>query len=265
MSLGYWYRPGNDVRMTQADALSHLALSDVVLLGEYHDRADIHRWQMHVAAGLLAHRPLIMAFEMFPAWCDPILAEWVAGDMDEAALLNRTDWSEVWGFPPELYLPLFRFCRETGTPMRGLNCNRELVRQVGKGGWEAVPEDDREGLTPARPSAKPYRKFIHQLTGGGPPGRQSADPMSPEFYRFVRAQEVWDRSFATHIAAALQSPGNPIVVGVIGEGHLKWGGGVSWQLADIGVNSVTVALPRTCDKPPLCTGETDLVQVLPPY
>lgn len=246
-----------------ADAIAWLAEGDAVLLGERHDRADHHRWQLHVAAGLLSRRALVIGFEMFPARLDPVLAEWVAGDLSEAAFLDRAEWRTVWGFPADLYLPLFQFCREAGVPMIGLNCRRDLVRDVGAGGWEAVPEEAREGLTPARPSPPPYRRFVFDLTGGARPGRAARSPEDPAFDRFLRAQEVWDRAFATRIAAATTRPGAPLVVGIIGMGHLQWGGGVPWQLADLGIDRVRVALPQTPCAPPIAQGAADAVCHLP--
>ncbi|MBE3638806.1 ChaN family lipoprotein [Mangrovicoccus algicola] len=227
-----------------AEVIDDLAAARVVLLGERHDRADHHRWQLHVAAGLAARRPVVMGFEMFPASADPVLADWVAGSLGEEAFLERVGWGDCWGFPAELYLPIFRFCREMGIGMRGLNVPRGLVRAVGAGGWEAVPESDRDGLSPAGPSPPAYRRFIFELTGGARPDRAATSAEDPAFNRFLRAQEVWDRAFATRIAAAAALPGGPLVIGIIGMGHLQYGGGVSWQLRDLGMSSVKVAIPE---------------------
>lgn len=45
-----------EVRMTfgKPGLVADLARAQVVLLGERHDRADMHRWQLHVAAALAA-------------------------------------------------------------------------------------------------------------------------------------------------------------------------------------------------------------------
>lgn len=249
--------------IAHAELMARAARSDAVLLGERHDRPDHHRWQLHVAAGLAAHRPLVLGFEMFPASLNPVLAEWVAGNLSEADFLTRTDWQTVWGFPPEIYLPLFRFCRETATPMIGLNVKRELVRAVGAKGWEAVPQDQREGLTPACPSHLPYRRFIFDLTGGARPDRKAQSPEDPAFDNFVRAQEVWDRAFATHIHAAIQRPGTPLVVGIMGMGHVQFGGGVPWQLADLGVIRTHVLIPQDRHDP-FRPGAADAICLLPP-
>jgi len=266
MVTPYWYRPGKEPgkenALTPASVYAEMARSAVVLLGETHDRAGIHRWQLHVAAGLLAHRPLVMGFEMFPARLDHVLSDYVAGRLDEATFLDKAEWGTVWGFPAELYLPIFRFCRETGTPMLGLNCRRGLVSEVGKGGWDNVPEADREGLTPARPSPEAYRRFIFDLTGGVRPGRKAMDAMDTSFDAFIRAQEVWDCAFATRLAAAVR-PEGPLLVGIIGQGHLKYGGGVPWQLRDFGVDNACVAVTDQISDPIQPEGSADFVYRLP--
>ncbi len=258
-----WYLPAEGRSVSHAELVKSLVDAETVLLGERHDRAAHHRWQLHVAAGLAAHRPIVMGFEMFPARLDPVLHDWVQGGLDEESFLTRAEWPKVWGFSPELYLPIFRFCREMRIPMVGLNCRRDLVREVGAGGWESVPEDAREGLSPARPSSPEYRRFIFELTVGGAPGRKVTSPDDPGFDRFVRAQEVWDRAFATRISTAAHRPEKPLVIGIIGMGHLQWGGGVPWQLADFGIHKTRVLIPITPDQEMPASGTADAIFRLP--
>lgn len=238
-----WTDPATGAAIPHADLMDDLASRSAVLLGETHDVAAIHRWQLHVAAGLAGRRRIAMGFEMFPARLDPVLAEWVAGGLDEAAFLEKVEWSKVWGFPPEIYLPLFRFCREFGVSMHGLNCRRALVSEVGRGGWESVPEAERDGVTPARPASADYRRYLFDVTGGVRPNRESQSPEAPTFDRFVRAQQVWDRAFACRIAEILKAEDPPLAVGIIGRGHLEWGLGTLWQLEDLGIADAAVLLP----------------------
>lgn len=245
MTARPWLLPDTGTTLPHAAMMTRAARAPVVLLGESHDRADNHRWQMHTAAGLLAHHDhMAMGFEMFPARLDPVLAEWVAGRLDEAAFLERAEWGTVWGFDAALYMPLFHFCRAHGVEMLGLNCRRDLVREVGAGGWEAVPEDAREGLTPACPATPEYRRFLFDITGGPRPDRAAKSPDDPAFDRFVRAQQVWDRAFACRIAQARARVNPPLVVGIIGRGHLEYRGGTPAQLADLGIADAMVLLPH---------------------
>jgi len=241
---GQWLDPARGAVISHVDLLAELALQDVVLLGETHDRFDIHRWQLHVAAGLLAVRGNIaLGFEMFPRRVQPVLDAWVAGEYDTAQFIEAVEWKTVWGFDAALYLPLFQFCRQYGVPMLALNCHRALVTRVGKDGWDAVPEDERDGLTPARPASPEHRQQLFGLTGGVREGREAQSADDPAFDRFVRAQQTWDRAFACNIAAARKQAEPPLVIGIIGRGHCEYGFGTPDQLGDLGIEKVSVLLP----------------------
>lgn len=264
MRAGDWFEPGTGTPLSYPDLIARAARAPAVLLGETHDRADIHRWQMHVSAGLMVHRrPVVLGFEMFPARLNPVLADWVAGHLDEDTFLDRAEWAEVWNFPPELYLPLFRFCRDTGTEMIGLNCRRGLVSEVGKLGWDQIAEDAREGLTPAREASPAYRRYLFVVTAGARPDRRAQSPDDPAFDRFVRAQQTWDRAFACRIAHRAAQDDAPLVIGIIGRGHLEYRGGTPYQLEDLGMPDAMVLLPWD-EGAPHHPGQADAACVMPP-
>lgn len=265
MTPGNWISPQSGKSVPHGEVLKMAADAGTVLLGEQHDQAAQHRWQLHVLAGLLALRDdLAVGYEMFPARLDPVLQRWTDGGFEsEAAFLEAAEWGTVWSFPAELYLPLFRFCRQFRVPMHGLNCRRALVSEVGKLGWDAIAEEDRDGLTPALPATPAYRRFLFGITGGGSPNRKVQDPDDPAFDRFVRAQQTWDRAFACRIAALRNTSEPPLVAGIIGRGHLCFGHGTPAQLADLNVGPVVVLLPHVdSEMPP--EGIADAVFCLDP-
>lgn len=240
-----WLDPASGGAIAWRDLLARLAERRVVLLGETHDVAEIHRWQLHVAVALHTLRPnLAIGFEMFPLRCQPVLDAWVAGEMDTETFIARSEWFDVWGFDPALYLPLFHFCRQQNLKMLALNCHRPLVTRVGQLGWEAIPVEERDGVTPSAPATDAYRAYLASLMSGS--GRQS--PVRFDSDRFVRAQQTWDRAFACRIADHLATQGpDAVVVGIIGRGHLEYGHGTPYQLADLGVRDVAVLLPTTAE------------------
>ena len=69
--------------------------------------------------------------------------------------------------------------------------------------------------------------------------------MDPSLDRFIRAQQTWDRAFACNIARALRQPDPPLVIGIIGRGHLEYGHGTPFQLRDLGIPAPAVLLPET--------------------
>ncbi|HEV7256522.1 MAG TPA: ChaN family lipoprotein [Bosea sp. (in: a-proteobacteria)] len=237
-----WLCPQTGELLVQGELMQAMARKRVVLLGETHDVAEIHRWQLHVTTCLHLLRPqMAVGFEMFPRRVQAVLDAWVAGEMDTATFIERSEWAQVWGFDPELYLPLFHFCRQQRVKMLALNCHRPLVTQVGKLGWDAIPVAERDGVTPAAPATDAYRRYLAAITGGF-----AASPERPAMAsdRFVQAQQCWDRSFACRIADHLAAAeDDPIVIGIIGRGHLEYGHGTPYQLRDLSIEDVAVLLP----------------------
>ena len=244
-----WVAPASRRELPAADIIARAARARVVLLGEHHDRADHHRWQLQTIAALAARRPvMVLGFEMFPRRVQPVLDRWVAGQIDTATLLRDTGWNRVWGFDPALYLPLFELARLNRLPMRAINVDRDLVARVGREGWATVPADAREGVGDPVPPSPAYRDALTQILGdhGG-----SAGPDAAARQRFIEAQLTWDRAFAEGLAAAARDHSNALVVGIVGSGHLEHGWGVPRQLAALGIDDVVVLLPwdtqRGCD------------------
>ncbi len=235
---GVWLSHQGSEGVRQADPvalLERLATNQVVLLGETHDSAEDHRWQLHTLAQLAARQPrLAIGFEMFPRRLQPVLDRWVAGELTEAAFLRETDWNRVWGYDAALYMPLFHYARMNRLPMLALNVERSLVSAVDARGWDAVPAAEREGV--ARPAApvQAYREMLRQVYAHHAGKRQD----EAGFERFVQAQTTWDRAMAQAIADYLKRNPDTLVVGIMGAGHVRHGHGVAHQLEDLGVRRV---------------------------
>ena len=257
---GTWMDPANGRPLSHRDVVAAAAEAEIILLGESHDQADHHRWQLSVLAGLLAKTDkLVIGFETFPRSVQPALDSWVAGGWSGETFLEEVRWSEVWGMEPELYLPLFDFARLYRLPMAALNVERTLVSRVGQEGWAAVPVEEREGLGDPRPAGQAYRLSLGKVYQQHLPAKpkdgehgDEGDPLTleevmdlPAFDRFVEAQLTWDRAMAEALAAARARSAKPKVVGIIGSGHLENRFGVPHQLSDLGVEDVAVLLPMT--------------------
>lgn len=239
---GVWLSHDDAGGVRQIDPVAlikQLATNQVVLLGETHDSAEDHRWQLHTLAKLHALKPrLAIGFEMFPRRLQPVLDRWVAGELSEAEFLRETDWDRVWGYDAQLYLPLFHFARMHRLPMLALNVERSLIAAVNAHGWDGVKAAQREGVS--RPAAPPeaYREMLRQVLGHHP---ESAEDEA-SFERFVQAQTTWDRAMAEAIAAYLERHPDALVVGIMGAGHVRFGHGVAHQLADLKVRRVATLM-----------------------
>ena len=246
---GVWLDPARPEPISHRDVLARAMANRIALLGESHGNAEHHRWQLHVIAALHALAgEIVLGFEMFPRRVQPILDRWVAGKVDERTFLAETDWDRVWGFDAALYMPLFRFARMHKVPMVALNVDRDLVRRVREGGWESVPAAAREGISAPAPPSDAYVGWLREvyrahLRENGEPAEGEIDRDDPGFRGFVAAQLTWDRAMAEALFAAAGAPGRPLVIGVIGSGHLRNRFGVPRQLAALGLDGVAVLLP----------------------
>lgn len=254
--VGQWQVPGEGPRVAAA-VLHHAAAQQVVLLGEAHDSAEHHRWQLHVLAQLLAQRPrLVIALEMLPRSAQPALDRWVAGELGEDAFLRETNWRETWGVDAALYLPILHFARMHRVPLVAANVDRTLTRTVSAKGFDAVPEAQREGLDQPAAPAPGYVDLLWQTAAahtpdGKPPAGGRADPA---FQRMIEAQLVWDRAMAQAAHAALAAGPDVLVVGLMGQFHVRHGWGVAHQLRALGVTRIAALLPWETDQD--CAGLT---------
>jgi uncharacterized iron-regulated protein len=251
------------------DILSEMARRDVVLLGEHHDDADHHRWQLQTLAALLPLRPrMLVGFEAFPRRVQPALDRWVAGALNPKEFLARSEWQKVWNLPPELYMPLFEFARLNRIPMLALNVERRLTSAVREKGWDAVPAELREGVSRPAPASRAYEDWLFEVFAGheeSPKRARTRD--DPAFRSFVQSQTTWDRAMAEAIASRLkgEAGARPLVVGIMGAGHVRHGYGVAHQLRDLGITSVGALLPSTdnADCKELPRGLADAVFAVP--
>jgi uncharacterized iron-regulated protein len=245
---GAWAVPGSGP-IAAPEILGRAAKAQVVLLGESHDNADHHRWELQTVAALAAlHPKLVLGFEMFPRRVQPVLDRWVAGGLGEAEFLKASDWSQVWGYDAAFYLPLFHFARLNRIPMVALNVERDFVRSVGAKGLATVPPEKREGVSDPAAASEAYQARLFESYARHPEKKPSAPARTdPEFRRFVEAQLVWDRAMAQALATAAARNPDALVVGIMGSQHIARGEGVPLQLGNLGVKRTASLLPWDAD------------------
>lgn len=259
VTVGTWTSPQTGKRLAHAALISTLSTRPVVLLGETHDNPDHHRWQSQIISALHGRNPnLVLAFESFPRSVQPALDRWIRGEMTEKQFLDQSRWFDVWRYDPSLYMPLFHFARLNRIPMIAMNIERSLISAVGKDGWQAVPKDQREGLSDPAPPSNAYLDYLAGVYGRHNESKKTDDKEAsdtspalddPAFRRFVEAQTVWDRAMAEKLAETRNAGGNPLVVGIVGWGHLQYGYGIPHQLAALGIKTPAVLLPWGPEKP----------------
>ena len=276
--VGSWKVPGG-IEMSRDKVISYAVNQSVVLLGEAHENLEHHRWQLQMLTLLHARNPnMVIGFEMFPRRVQGALDKWVSGSLSVAEFLDTSDWKHGWSRDAKAYLPLFHFARMNKIPMVALNIDSHLRKEVSLKGFDILSEEKFQGVThPAKPSNAylEYLRFIYKKHDRS--HKNSTD--DEDFKRFVRGQQLWDRAMAQAIHSAmirtkdtfavgiqalfstLIQPERPLVVGIMGAGHIRYGYGVPHQLKDLGIKDVATLLPwesnKTCGK--LVTGIADAV------
>ena len=248
---GIWRIPVGNTDVQETRLLDRMAKRPVVMLGEAHTSAEHHRWQLHVLSALYSRNPnMVLGFEAFPRSLQAVLDRWTRGELNEKKFLELARWDEVWRYDPGLYMPLFHFARMHRIPMRALNVDRQLIRRVSSEGWDTIPKDQRRGVSdPAAPSSA-YRESLEKVFGlhgkktkaNGTDAKLS-DEEQKRMESFIEAQTIWDRAMAQGIAEIRTAGGSPLVVAIVGRGHVEYGYGIPHQLADLGIAAAAVLLP----------------------
>jgi uncharacterized iron-regulated protein len=210
--------------------LAELAQTQVIYLGETHDRAADHLAQLDIITALQSQSliPLTIGMEMFQRPAQSILDDYLADRITEAELLEKTAYATQWGFDWEFYAPIVRFAKANQLPIVALNAPSALVRQVGRKGIASLTVADQqfipavtvltEGVATSAPA---YRQMLQETFEQAHQGKGNAD----RFERFFAAQVVWDETMADRVAETVKNQPGQIVV-LVGQGHVLYGYGI---------------------------------------
>ncbi len=196
-------------RLSSADLTARMARADIVLLGEQHDNAAIHR----ARAALLRAQPaghVSAVFEHFARSAAP-MARPADGEAKEVWLdLNGFD-RKGWQWP--LHAALVDAAIDRAAEMRGTNLSREALRDVVRKGASAAPSELRR-LTDAAPIDSVSRAILDADLVAGHCGQLPA-AMVPGMRD---AQVARDAAMAEALLAG-RSAGQPWLLA--GNGHVR--------------------------------------------
>ncbi len=208
--------------LSDAEFEDKLAGAKYVIVGESHDSLEDHALQLRVYDLMTSSRRVALGMEMFQRPFQEPLDLYVRGEIDEAAMLERTEWKTRWGFETELYRPLWEAARKKSLPIIALNVQRELTKRVSAVGVSALTEEERSQLVDLDLSREDYRSWLEDIFSG-----HGMKMDREKFDRFYEAQVLWDETMAdTAVNALRQRPGDLDAILIIaGRGHaeFRWG------------------------------------------
>ncbi len=217
--------------INQQAMLTDLAQAKVVYLGETHDAIADHQGQLQIIQVLYQYNKRVaIALEMFQRPYQPLLDQYLAGEITELELQQQSEYDSRWGFPWEYYAPILRFAKAHQLPLIALNVPTEITRKVAKGGLESLTDADRQWIPPEseiRTDNAAYRQIIQAVYEQIHQGRS----MSSSFDRFFLAQVLWDETMAQVVTNFLQAQPKHQVIVLAGDEHLVYGYGIPSRVA----------------------------------
>jgi len=226
----------------------------LLLLGESHTSVESHRVQLQVLRALARRgRVLRIGLEMFPFTEQPSLDAWNEGRWSEAEFIDQAKWYEHWGYHWGYYRALLLFARDGRFPLVAVNAPRDLVTAVRQKGLANLTPEQASRMPPKVDVESPDHLALFKAQVGG--GDSLHGGMTEEAWKGMQAaQATWDAAMAWNAVRALNGTADPkpIVVVLVGSGHVAYGLGIERQARawfDGGVASV-IAVPLADEKGP---------------
>jgi hypothetical protein len=260
--VGGWFDLQSSRAVTSQRLITAAATRDVVLLGRTDLKRDQYKWFLHTLAALGAERDaVVLLLDIFPRLVQPILDHWVAGELSEigfrAAMANA---GVGWTTQREVHMPLLHYARLQRVPIVAAAVSQDFIRRVVDEGWEAIPEDERRGLTNPDTASLGYVRTLAASYLAAHPDRAVTGDNSdeglfraqvvlsdiladPGFQRFVQAHNVLDRAIAEAVVQSNERFKDALVVAIVDRSRLEFGWGVPAQLDDLDSLRVSVLLP----------------------
>lgn len=192
-----------------------VVVADVVVLGEQHDSAAVHRTHFDLLRHLRARRQnIVIAMEMFERDVQNVLLEYLSGLIDEATFLQK---ARPWPNYATDYRPVVEFAKQKGLVVLAANAPRALAQQVGKLGITSVAGNPHVARETTAPEDEYWDAF--QATMGDHAGTLGEGAMQ----RFYQAQCLKDdtmaETIADHLRARQRVGERPLVVLIAGQFH----------------------------------------------
>lgn len=232
-------RAGSQVALTpeQRETLAAIASARIIYLGETHDQVADHQAQLQIIRNLVDQgKSVAISLEMFQRPFQPILDQYLAGEIDLEQLHLQSEYDKRWGFPWELYSPILEYAKAEGLPLIAANTPQEVTRKVARQGLASLAGDELKWIPPLdeiNVKSQDYRTFVkhvfdsfHGHGGHGSSSSGEGKDSETAFNNFFAAQVLWDETMADAVTTFVQANPDHTVVMLAGQGHVIYGYGI---------------------------------------
>ncbi len=241
--VGQWLN-AHGAPLTEQEAISRIAGADIVLLGEVHDSADIHRRQVALLEAL-PNQPMVLAFEQLDLenW-DALASKQASDEAVDARYLADIGGFDAEGWGWDHYGPLFELAVKNGWLVRPLNLSRQKAMAIAMAeeDWlEPLSTEQQQVLRSQAPDlALPgplQEDLIDTLVTAhcGDMGRDMAA-------QIARAQIARDILMADAIVRMREAFPRRRVVAIMGNQHARLDRGVGYWLRQRDLDAGAIAI-----------------------
>ena len=215
--------------LTPGEFMDRLMEADAVCIGETHDSEIHHQAQLAVIKALYARdERLGVGFEMFQRPFQKSLDRFTSGAIDEASMLEDTEYKRRWGYDWALYRPIADFCRRNRVPMAALNVGDDLRKRVSSVGFEKLTGEEKKQIGEVDFQVKEHRAHwfdqLGEMHGHGKMTKEGKET-------FYQVMTLWDEFMADSAARFQADRKLRRVVVLAGSGHIDRGFGIPGRLA----------------------------------
>lgn len=207
---------------TLEQAVSKVTPGSIVVIGENHGFKEHQRQQVTVMSALRAQGLKVsVGMEFFTYTHQALVDSYRAGSLSEADFLREIQWGSL-SYDFYRAQALFPSLTE-GAQTLALNAPRTLTGKVSKTGFSSLTPEELSLLPPnftlGRGSYK--QRFL---------GMMPHLPSPEAGERYFTAQSIWDDTMAWKAAEFISTHPDQVLVIVVGEFHVQYGGGLPDRL-----------------------------------
>ncbi|EJO9869516.1 ChaN family lipoprotein [Vibrio vulnificus] len=196
--------------------------ADVILIGEWHTHAGVHRFQTDLLKTLSTQHRVALSMEQFTRDKQTIVNQYLAGEIGEQVLIQQ---GNAWPNYESDYRPLIELAKSQQMDVIAANAPKSTVRCIGRQGLaylDKLNQEERGYLaSEINTGESEYKsKFMASMHHGKP------EQTEKQF----AAQVTWDETMAESIVNYRQQHPNTQVIHVAGKFHIEQGLGTAHSI-----------------------------------
>ncbi|WP_105903123.1 ChaN family lipoprotein [Vibrio gangliei] len=204
--------------------------ADVILVGEWHTHAGIHRFQTEALQQLIkqSKKPVALSMEQFSRDTQAVVDEYLKGEIGEQTLIAQ---GNAWPNYESDYRPLIELAKTAQIDVIATNAPKPIVRCIAKQGLSYLDKlDSDQRATIAKKidlEDSPYKaKFMASMHHGQP----------SQHINMYASQLTWDATMAESIVRYLSQHPGTTVLHTAGKFHTENGLGTAAQIHKLNPN-----------------------------